>query len=349
MLEWLENIKPTVELTTYAGYKKHIKGRLKDYFTRLGITLYDIRAYHIQGFYNELLKSGLKGQTVRRYHANMRKALQSAVKVEIIASNPADRVDLPKSEHYIASYYNKEELETLFKKITGEVIELPILIASYYGLRRSEVLGLKWGAIDFTAKTITIKHTVSEVSVDGEHSIVGKDRGKNKSSYRALPLIPYIENLLLMEKEKQEKYEERFKNTYKDKDGYICVRADGSLIKPGYITIKFCKIIRDNKLRHIRLHDLRHSCASLLLENGVSMKEIQEWLGHSNYSITANTYAHLDKKSKEKSAEIISGIFSKSEQKNVMSDTSELKRLEYRLEQVIFQEKCVKHLKETNA
>ena len=309
MLEWLEMVKPTMEYTTYAGYKRVVEGRVKKYFSKLGVSLNNLKPYYIQDFYNELLKEGLKGASVRRYHANIRKALQYAVKIEIIPSNPADKVDVPKTEKYISSYYNKNELDILFDKIKGEVIELPILIATYYGLRRSEVLGLKWDAIDFEAKTIIIKHTVSEASVNGKHTIIAKNRCKNKSSYRTLPLIPYIENLFIIEKQRQEENKNIFKDSYKNKDNYICVRADGSLIKPDYITHRFCEIIRENNLKYIRVHDLRHSCASLLLAKGVHIKAIQEWLGHSSYNTTADIYGHLEVESKTKSADIINNIF----------------------------------------
>ena len=239
--------------------------------------------------------------------------MQYAVKCELILTNPADKVDKPKKEQYIATYYNKTELNNLFVAILDTPIKLPVLIASYYGLRRSEVLGIKWDAIDFDNKTIIIRHTISQTKVDGKLQIVAEDKTKNQSSYRTLPLIPEIEELLLEEKANQEYNKKIFKKSYLNKDGYVCVNTDGSILKPDYVSHKFNQILKNNNLRPIRFHDLRHSCASLLLSNKVSMKDIQIWLGHSSYNTTANIYTHVDIESKQNSAIVIGNALNFSE------------------------------------
>lgn len=310
MVTWLETVKPTISETTYAGYYRIIHGKVYDYFKKLGITLKELKPYHIQNFYSELYKLGLKGNTVLRYHANIRKALQRAVKMDMIISNPADKVDKPKSEDYIASFYTRTEMQKLFIALKDTSIKIPVLLASYYGLRRSEVLGLKWDAIDFEYKSIMIRHTVSQTKVDGKLQIVAKDKMKNKSSFRTLPLIPEIEQILLDEKERQKQNKKIFKSDYQNEDGYICVNRDGSLLKPDFVSHKFHQILKDNHLRNVRFHDLRHSCASLLLHNHVHMKDIQVWLGHSSYNTTANLYAHVDTTSKDISASVISNVLS---------------------------------------
>lgn len=173
----------------------------------------------------------------------------------------------------------------------------------YYGLRRSEVLGLRWDAIDLERKTISINHKVIEAEVDGKFIPVGEDVLKTKSSFRTLPLIPAVEKLLLEEKEKQEMFRRLFKKSYcRDYLDYICVDQTGNLLRPNYVTEHFAWLVQKYDLKKIRFHDLRHSCASLLLKQGVPMKQIQEWLGHSDISTTANIYAHLDSQSKQLSA-----------------------------------------------
>ena len=136
--------------------------------------------------------------------------------------------------------------------------------------------------------------------------IVAKDKTKKKSSYRSLPLIPEIEEVLLKVRENQSKDKKIFKNEYKNNDGYICVNQDGSLLKPDFVSHKFHQILIANNLRNVRFHDLRHSCASLLLHNKIPMKDIQIWLGHSSYNTTADLYAHVDTTSKDDSANVIS-------------------------------------------
>lgn len=159
-------------------------------------------------------------------------------------------------------------------------------------------------AIDFEQNTITIRHTVTSCDLDGKRVLVASDTTKTKSSMRTLPLVPFMRERLLALKEEQQENRRLCGRSYiKDYIGYVCVNEIGDLIKPHYVTESFPKLLKANGLRHIRYHDLRHSCASLLLANGVPMKQIQEWLGHSDFSTTANIYAHLDYSSKLTSAD----------------------------------------------
>lgn len=111
------------------------------------------------------------------------------------------------------------------------------------------------------------------------------------------------ERLLALKEEQQENRRLCGRSYIKEYLEYVCVNEIGDLIKPHYVTESFPKLLKANRLRHVRYHDLRHSCASLLLANGVPMKQIQEWLGHSDFSTTANIYAHLDYSSKLTSAD----------------------------------------------
>ena len=310
MKTWLNNIKSSVEPTTYASYKNKVE-TIAEYFNNLGITLSALKKADIKEFYQHLVaERDIKPQTVKRYHANIHKALNEAVELELLQVNPADKMKMDKSEQFISSFYNQKELEELFEVAKGSIIELHILLASYYGLRRQEVCGLKWYAIDFENHNITIRHTVTHCNVDGRYALVKKNRTKNTSSYRTLPLIPELEKLLLKRKYQQEQDKAKFGNTYKNKDGYILVDEEGALILPDRVTKTFRNLLKDNNLKKIRFHDLRHSCASLLLANGVNMKEIQAYLGHSNWNTTANTYSHLESSTKEKSVNVIANVLS---------------------------------------
>ena len=114
----------------------------------------------------------------------------------MIVSNPADKVQRPKVEQFIGSFYNENELNTLFEKSKGDILELIIFLTAFYGLCRSEIAGLKWNAINFENNSITIKHTIVQVSIKGERQVLGKDRTKNKTSYRTLPLVPEVAEIL---------------------------------------------------------------------------------------------------------------------------------------------------------
>ena len=242
--------------------------------------------------------------TVIHYHANIHKALKYAVKIDLIPSNPADKVERPKKDDFKGSYYTAEEIHALTEAAYGTKLEIPVLLASFYGLRRSEVLGLKWDAIDFEANTMEVKRIVTQASIDGKKVLVQADRAKTKSSLRTLPLVPPIRDRLLELKGQQETYRRLCRSSYNpDYLGYLCVDEIGNILRPNYVSEQFPKLLEKNGLRPIRFHDLRHSCASLLLANGVPMKQIQEWLGHSDFSTTANIYAHLDYASKLSSAQ----------------------------------------------
>lgn len=302
MLQWLEIVKPTIAVSTYASYSEIVKGIIVPYFKKTNIRLSELKATDIQLFYAEQLKR-VKANSVIHYHANIHKALKYAVKIDLIDSNPADKVERPKKDRFTGSFYSSTEIEQLFEAAKGTKLEIPIFLGAFYGLRRSEVLGLKWNAIDFTNNTISINHTIIECTIDGKKTQVAQDTTKTKSSRRTLPLIPiFKDRLTALQKEQAECRRVCGRCYNKQFIGYICVDEIGNLMSPQYLSGAFPKFLEKNGLRKIRFHDLRHSCASLLLANGVSMKQIQEWLGHSDFSTTANVYAHLDYNSKLSSA-----------------------------------------------
>ena len=236
--------------------------------------------------------------------------MKHAVKLDLIPTNPADKVDRPKKDRFIGSFCDAEEVNKLFEVSKGTKLEFPILFGAFYGLRRSEALSLKWDAIDFENDSITIRHTVTSVTLDGKVQLVASDTTKTKSSLRTLPLVPFVKERLLVLKKEQGNNRRLCGRSYRKQfAGYVCINEMGDLIKPHYVTEQFPKLLDANGLRRIRFHDLRHSCASLMLANGVPMKQIQDWLGHSDFSTTANIYAHLDYSTKLSSADaMLSGL-----------------------------------------
>lgn len=312
MLEWLANIKPKVVQSTYIGYEQVVKGRLCPYFKSKKIKLIDLRPRDIQDFINYLYKQKLKGSTIVHYTSNMNTALKEAVIAEIIPSNPMDRIESVKKEVYIPEFYTDNELLDLIEVIKTQDLELPLTLGILYGLRREEILGLTWNAIDFKNKSITIRKIVGRGKYDGVTQFLIKDIPKNKSSYRTLPMFDFIADLLKEYKEKYKLNEKIFGNTYiTDYKDFICLMDNGELVKPDYVDRTFSRILKENGFRHIRLHDLRHSCATLLLRNGVPLPEIQKWLGHSNI-ITTQRYSHLDQNDKSIPANIIETKFNMS-------------------------------------
>lgn len=303
LLKWLRVAKSTVKLTTYASYEMMATRIIIPYFETLNIKLKELTTEDIQEFYSAQLER-VSANTVIHYHAVIHRALKYAVKIKTIQSNPAVNVERPRKEKFIGSFYDKKEINTLFDIIQGHPLEVAIKLAAFYGLRREEIIGLKWTAIDFENNTLTIQHTVTECNLDGKHIEVASDTAKTDSSLRTMPLVTNFREMLLAKKEKQEHYRKLCGRSYcKEYLNYIFVNEMGERWKPRYLSDGFKRILEQNGLRRIRFHDLRHTCASLLLANNVPMKKIQEWLGHSDFSTTANIYAHLDFQSKISSAE----------------------------------------------
>jgi len=249
---------------------------------------------------------------ILHYHTLIHKALKYAVKNKYIERNPADDAERPKAEKFKGIFYNGDDLEKLFAAVKGNTLEIPVLFGAFYRLRRSEVVGLIWSAVDFQEDTITIRHTITNCYLNGKRVQISKDRTKNSSSLRTLPLVPQVKERLLALQEEQANNRKICGSCYnKEYREYICVNALGELISPGYVTDTFPKLLEKNHLKRIRFHDLRHSCASFLIANGVSMKQVQEWLGHSDFSTTANIYSHLEYKAKIASANTMAESMSK--------------------------------------
>ena len=294
MKQWLEKMRLQIRPTTYSGYEDNIYGVIIPYFKPMKLKLTEVTPKHIQDFYTKQ-RQRVKGSTVKSYHANIHKAFKDARKLQLIDSNPMECVDPPKKEPYHGQTYTVEEAQKILELVSDTIFEIPITMMLFYGLRREEAIGLKWHNIDFENNTFLIAHTVTETSLDGHLQVIKEDLTKNSSSYRSLPLVAPVKKLLLEKKQSIQEFRKLFRRSYCRKDSdYVCVNEMGELIKPRTLSDNFKRIIRQNKIRNLRLYDCRHTAASIMLKNGVNMKQIQMILGHSDYSTTANIYSHLD-------------------------------------------------------
>lgn len=306
MDEWLKIVKPLVERATYKSYDNMVSARIRPHFEKLNLLLTEVEPKHIKMLYDEILEQGYTTNTVIHYHAVLHQALAYAVKNDYILSNPADRVKRPKKNKHISSFYTKEEILTLLDIAKDDPIYIPIVLSAYYGFRRSETLGMRWSAIDFENKTITVNHKVTELTENGKTIVYAEDKLKTKSSYRTLPLIPVVEEKLLEHKAKLERNQKLFGNNYcKEYMDYVCVDEMGKLFRPNFVSDHFGWLLKKYGLKKLTFKELRHSCASMLVAEGIPMKSIQEWLGHSNFSTTADIYSHIDYHAKQQSAAAI--------------------------------------------
>ena len=313
MEKWLEAVrhdtKKPIRPTTFGGYQVNVQKIIAPYFRKKDTLLIELTADEINEFYDDQLERGITGMTVTKYHANISSALKYAVKEGYIPYTPMGRVERPSTLRFVGKFLKQSEAVRLFEVVKDHKLELGVIFGAFYGLRRSEVIGLRWEAINFEENSISIEHTVTEALIDGKRQTIADDKTKSKSSYRTLPLVPAVRAKLLAVKAEQDANRKICGKSYNKADSdYIYTDSLGNRIKPNYLTSAFPEFIVKNGFKRMRFHDLRHSCASLLLANGVSLKEIQEWLGHSDFAITANIYAHLEFDSKLKSADRMAWI-----------------------------------------
>lgn len=308
---WLVEVKPKVKPNTYHSYHGNMVNHIIPYFEKKKLLLQDLKPCHLNDYYrykmqpNSKLNSdeALSSTTIKHHHQNISKALADAVERELISVNPATAAKTPRAKKFQGSFLNPEEISSLLTLFKGSPVELPVILCSIYGFRRSEVLGLKWRNVDFVNRTITVCETLQQNS-GGDYT----DTPKTDSSYRTLPMLDDVYSLLMNKRQLQVDRRNLLRSYYKDSD-YVCTLDDGSVISPNYLTRVFHNTITKSSLPHIRLHDLRHSVASNLLNNGFSVVQVQEWLGHGSAATTLNFYAHVDKTSKSSIANALQNMF----------------------------------------
>lgn len=306
LTSWIADIEPFLGKCTYRTYNGYLNNHIIPYFLKQKLTINELKAFHLTDYYRMKMKEGkISAQTIKHHHRIMSKALRDAVRKEIIMINPAQNAEVPKVHKFVGTFLNPEQCIKLQKEVANTILELPISILVNYGLRRSELCGLCWKYVDL----VNDKFTVANVLIQHPGGDYLKPYTKNASSYRTLPITPSIKKLLLMQKEKQQKNKILCGKDYCEND-YVLTWDDGTVISPNYITRTFHHKIQETDLPPVRVHDLRHSAASNLLSMGFSIKEVQEWLGHSLPSTTLNFYSHIDTSSKSNIADRLEKLYS---------------------------------------
>ena len=258
LLEWLEIAKGRLAVATFSSYAAMIKMPVGPYFRQRNLTLRELEARHLQMFYSEMLRK-VKPNTVIHYHAIIHSALKYAVKTDMLIQNVADKVDRPRKNSFQPVFLSAEEMQKMFEALRGTKLELPVLVAAFYGFRRGEVLGLKWDAIDFERGTISVIRTVTTITLDGKQAEIEQQSAKTKSSLRTLPLIGSFREYFMQVKEAQELNKQVCGNCYNyEYDGFVFVDELGERMRVEYLTNAFPKFLESHGLRRMRFHDLRH-------------------------------------------------------------------------------------------
>ncbi|MEG6521420.1 site-specific integrase [Desulfotomaculum sp. 1211_IL3151] len=300
------NFDKTIKLNTWAGYAENIEHNLYPTFKAYGCTVREITPDLLKGHYAYRLKHGKKKATVAKDYTIINQALNYAISKRMISVNPNSAITLHKIEKYNAATLNANQMQYYLEFIVGDIIEIPILLGGFYGMRRSECVGVRESQFDFRHKFFRANHTVTTAVIDKKKIYIPSDKLKTDLSNRTYPLIPYVEERIKAKIIENKELRELCGNSYSNEWlGYICVHPLGEIIDPDYITNRHRDLLKKAGLPHVRFHDLRHSCVGLMMANEVPMERIRDWVGHSDIRTTVNTYGHLEYQSKKKTAKII--------------------------------------------
>ncbi len=299
---WLEEQRCVLQRSTYEGLSIYIRRHLVPYFG-----LYDLEEItpaQCQQYVTDKLedgridrKGGLSAVSIRKHLSILKQALNEAVRSGLILQNPAQYVRTPRLAGTVAHrtvFLTPEEGQKLVVAFEGTDLYAAVVLALYYGLRRSEVLGLKWQAIDFSRNVITIQHTVVK-----NLTTETKDTTKTATSRRSFQLLPEVREILI-----------ELKKTALEGD-YILTRGNGKPLRPDSLTKGFQAVLRRNSLPAMRFHDLRHSTASILFDRGWELEDVKNWLGHRDIETTSNIYLHYGRARKVMLAKNLEGMLIK--------------------------------------
>lgn len=303
---WLQDKKRDLKESTYEGYVFRVNC-IKRYFEDKRTKVIDVTPKMMDTYFKYCLKYGkinqktkerepLSVRSVRSYKSILFAVFNQAVIDGLIRFNPilGIKVHGKQNKEYNEDmlFLTEEEIAEMLNFLSKEYPRLLgiAFMGAYYGLRRSEIVGLKWNAIDIGKKTISINHTVVRVK-----TVKAEDSTKTQSSKRVLNLFGTAEKCLERIREEQRLNKGFFGDDYKNADGYVFTWEDGTRYDPDYVSKLFRKAMKKFGRPEITLHKLRHSCASMLINKGWDIKKLQYWLGHSDAQTTLNIYSHFNR------------------------------------------------------
>lgn len=283
--QWLDS-KRKIRPTTRRGYESHVRLYLGPHLGR--VMLAELRPHHLDAMYAALAKGTDRSPaTVHRVHATLRSALNAALKRRLIPWNPALHVELPSAGRPETSVWTPEQLGHFLDEIVSHRLSALFHLVALAGLRRGEALGLRWVDVDLDTGTASITQQLLDT---GAGLAFGPP--KTRSGVRTVSLDVGTVQVLLRHAERQSAERRAWGDAWVDQ-GLVFTRENGNALRPDYVSRLFLRLAASAALPRIRLHDLRHTSASLALAAGVPMKVVSDRLGHSSTSITADLYTHV--------------------------------------------------------
>jgi len=286
---WLSDaVRGTVRESTYSRDKYLATNHVKPSIGR--VKLKNVNALHLQSLYRERLDSGLSGSTVQKIHHVLHKALTQAMRWDLIPRNPADSVKAPTPTPKEMHPLSVLETRQLLEAARGDRLEALYVLAIHTGMRRGELLALKWADVDLDLATVRVRRTLTR-GEDGRGYVVGAATKSGKG--RHVRLTPHAVEALKRHRARQAKEKLKVGGLYRDQD-LVFAGEGGNPINPSNLRNRsFKPLLERAGLPRITFHDLRHTCASLLFQRNVHAKFVQELLGHASVAITLDTYSHM--------------------------------------------------------
>lgn len=305
LTEWLATAKQRLTINTHYSYSQLVK---KYILPSLGkIKLRDLNPSAIQRFYNQKVTEGVGLRTVQKTHVVIHASLNAALKLGLIGRNPDDATQPPKPTHKEMRFLNQIEVKTLLetaKRIDDRNYAL-YFIAIVTGMRQGELLGLKWENVDLEKGVVNVKF--SQTRLPGGRLILQKP--KTKSSERSVKLGK--ESVAVLHEQRQRLQQDKGKtNGNWQETGHVFASSVGTPIDPTNLTRQFSQLLKAAGLGKVRFHDLRHTAASLMLNNGVDVLVASRRLGHAKPSITLDVYGHLIPSIQAEAADVMDQLVS---------------------------------------
>ena len=277
--------KPSVRPWTFEGYEVHVRRHVKPLLGH--IPLDKVEPLHIQTLMNRKLREGLSPKSIRYLRGTLRTALSQAQRWGLVARNSAALVDGPRVERYEIRPFTPEEARTFLMNVKGHRLEALYSVALTLGLRQGEALGLRWQDVDLQLGYLRVEKQLQRI--EGKFQLV---EPKTAKSRRTIVMPPSITAALRTHRELQAA-ELRRQGGERNPLDLIFTREDGGPLDGTVVSHQFHRLLDLAHLEQRRFHDLRHSCATLLLAQGVPARVVMEILGHSQIALTMNTYAHV--------------------------------------------------------
>lgn len=310
--KWLsEYAKVNLSPVTFESYDLILKKHLQPELGKIGIA--QVKPDQIQGYYANKLEDGLSAMTIHHHHAILHEVYKFAMKWGVAAHNPADATDPPKPQKREMNVWNQNEVQAFLEHAKETEYYILFYTSLFTGMRRSELLALRWSDVDLLGMQVSVNRSI--------HLLKGNEivyrEPKTAKSRRAISLTP-SNALLLQEHLDKRKQALKSKNPkFEDKDfnqnELVFRHADGSPYLPNSVTHAWIKLVRRCGLKNIRLHDARHTMATMMLKMGVHPKIVQERLGHSSITVTMDTYSHVLPGLQKAAAAKLDEVFSNNE------------------------------------